>query len=225
MVDARNFSLNTDNPLDQVIWLYSDSKAISGTTSGTITIPHGLPFTPLVSGSWSLDSDFGVLYEYSSGTLPSGNATSSLYGRSVRVSADSTNVYLAWTNTLSATTIYLRLFAFQPSDEDHELEPTAASGDVFAFSSDYNYAKLLDADFENVSAGDTVVIPHNLGYRPQVLAWARDMSGRVSPMDYQDNNNDSWTDVVVTSTSVTFVVPLSASIDRIDYRIYADGSV
>jgi hypothetical protein len=225
MVDARNFLLNTDYPLDQVVWLKSDSKAISGSTSGTITIPHGLPFTPLVGGSWSLDSGFGVLYEYSSGTLPSGNASSSLYGRTVRAYADSTNVYLAWSNTLTATTIYFRLFAFQPSDEDHDLDPTAASGDVFVFNSDYNYTKLLKADFEDVSPGDTVVVSHGLGYRPQVLAWARDTSGNVAPMDYQDNNADQWTDVIVTTTSVTFVVPSSAIIDRIDYRIYADGSV
>lgn len=220
--DARNFLLTTDFPLDKVVLLKSGSQSI-GTGPGTIIIPHNLPFIPLVSGSWSLDPSFLVSYEYSSGTFPSTSPTTSIFDLLLDIYADTTNVTVGYQNNGSATTIYYRVYAFQPSDSNQDVPPTASQGDDFILSTDYNYTKLyLNGVINNPPRPSTQVVTHNLGYLPQVIAWETDPLGNRRPLDFSQTPLFSYTNVLVTTTTVEFQVPVLTLTRRIDYRIYLD---
>lgn len=221
---AKNFLLTTDFPLDKVIYLQSGSDTIPFPTAGyVVTIAHGLPFIPLVSGSWSLTSDFSLLYEYGSGTFPSSNIGASNFDQSMTISADSVNVYITPINVSgSSFTLYYRIFAFEPSDSNEDLEPTASAGDDFVLNTDYNYTKLYLNDVILSPAVGTEVILHNLGYEPQVMAWVND-AGITKPIDVSEAPTlGTYVTAVVTDTTLEFIIPVGLAPERIDYRLYLD---
>lgn len=178
--NARNFLLNSDYPLDKVILLKTGQVSLGGYPSyQQVVIPHGLPFTPLVTGNWSTFSDFSVAYEFTLGPIANPLRNLFLYATAIR--ADATNIIIDFTNFGDpAVTLYYRVFGFQPSDSNAVIAPTAVLSDNLTFSSDYNYAKLLLAGKSVVPDG-IIVIPHNLGYMPQVLGWY-EQAGSVYPI-------------------------------------------
>lgn len=225
--DARNFLLTTDFPLDKVIFLRSGSATINFPTAGqVVTITHGLLFVPLVSGSWSLDPSFTTSYEYGSGTFPSNNLGASVFNISMDIRADSTNIIISPTNVSGASfTLYWRVYAFEPSDCNFDLEPTASSADDFILNTDYNYTKLYLNDVILNATTGTYTVNHNLGYLPQVMAWVSD-SGYTIPVDSSEapDTFGLFVTCVVDTNTVSFVVPSFLTIDRIDYRIYLDNN-
>lgn len=223
-VNPRNFLINTDYPIDQVVYLRSGLESIGASSSGTIIIAHGLSFIPLLGGSWSLNSDFSVQYEYYSGTFPSGSVSTNLYGVELDITANSTNIIIGYENTLAATTVYFRIFGLQPSDSNVDIEPTASSADNFVVDTNLNYTKIYEAETIVVASGNTYTITHGLGYRPQVTAWKTDTSGFRSPIDFQEPSALSFDSVEVTTTTVVFTIPAFSLSNRIDYRIYYEES-
>lgn len=216
MSDARNFLFNTDFPIDQIVYIREGSTTIG--TGGTVNIAHGLPFIPNVIFYWSFDSDFATVYDQNVGPFPSGNIGFP-FTLQVTASSDATNVILNANGTLGPSTVYYRIFAFQPSDYTGDVDPTASSADNFTLNTDFNYTKLLTYDKVTVNAGGTTTITHDLGYIPQVLAWTV-FSGTSNPLLYSALDGFNR-DVEVTTTSIIINNDTFLDYDFY-YRIYAD---
>ena len=213
--NARNFLYNTDYPLDKVIYLKSGTTNIA--SGGTLNIAHGLPFIPLINFYWSLTPDFSVIYEDNIGPFPSGNP-GFFFTLQVSARADATNITLDANGILGSTTIYYRIFGFQPDDSNVDLPSTASAGDIFSFNTDYNYLKLYSASHVSLAAGASFTLVHGLGYRPQVSTWF--LTGGVSyPSTYSDQDGRQ---TEVTNSSVIFT-NASFSAGVMYYRIYQDG--
>jgi len=218
-VDPRNFLVNSDYPLDKVVYLNSSSASIGGGT--TITIPHGLPFTPLVDLTWSYNSNFATSYTNNTGPAPA-SVPWFIFDLQVYVDADATNIYIEAYGPAAATTVYYRVFGFQPSTSNVAVDFTAPSADNFALNTDYNYTKLLAQGTEAHGTGVvSITIPHNLGHIPQVQVW-RQSSSRTSMLSFSgDPASFSW-QIEVTTSSVILYNPGMFVTGTLHYRIYID---
>lgn len=168
MTDARNFLINTDYPMDKIIYMTSGSAVVN--FSDEITIAHGLGFAPLVFGIWSLNSDFSTSQEFD---MMSSDLYSPDYMYVTGLEADATNIYASFQNSeFSDVTFYYRIYAFEPSDEANAIAPTSSNTLTtnLLVDTDLNYLKLHSSGIKVVSsAPDTVT--HNLGYLPTVMIW------------------------------------------------------
>lgn len=227
-LNAKFFKLTTDYPLDKVIYLASGSFNMTATLNGLLSFAHNLPFTPLISGSWSLTSDFSVQYDFNTGTTPTQNSGFSPFDKSINDPyADATNINLQYTNTSSATTAYYRVYGFMPPGVDFNIPGTASSGDNFVLNLDYNYTKLYM--YDTVPVGSTPFsqnIVHGLGYYPQIMAWYRDTSNNIYPVSSSLVSGSTPTtggNIFLPDTnSFTLYVPSGAAVNAMYYRVYLD---
>lgn len=228
-----NLLLDTDYPLDKVVYLESGSFSAPALTQGTIEIvPHNLPFTPLCSGNWSLSSGFTVQYEYSTGVFPS-TAPGQFWDTICNVFADDTNIYISCDNyNGSSKTIYYRVFGFQPPDDTSDVDPISSEGDQYLLSTDYNNAKLFLSDTVSLpaapSAPTNVAVEHNLGYIPQAMGWCTyttpvngDTVLAIHPFG-TSNGASQGILMSVNSTYINFSVPQFATAQTGYYRLYLD---
>lgn len=209
-VSANDMLLSSDYPLDKIIYMRSGSFSVpaGGGLGASDAIEHILPFTPLIIGTWSTDSDFTTSKEcFVSGW--EGVDPNLPY---VSVKSDGTNVTItAFNPGGSAITAYWRAYGFIPSDADLDAEATAALADQFQFNTDYNYTKLFKAGIALAAA--TTTIDHDFGYRPQVIAWLKTGSS------FEQINVSGY--IKVTTTQVIITAPSN----DVHYRIYADGQL
>lgn len=224
---AKNFLLTTDFPLDKVILLDAGMATVPFPVAGyLIPILYDLMFTPLVSGNWSLTSDFSVAYEFGSGTFPSSNAGASNFNISMDIYADGTGVFIDPTNVSGAPVdIYYHVFGLEPSDSETDVPFTSNQGDRFVLNTDYNYTKLyMDDTIISPPTPSTQTITHNLGYRPQVMPWITNSLGERRPVDVTLIAGGAPLDygVVVTNSTVNFELDGLSTVDRIDNRLYLD---
>lgn len=228
-VDPRNFLLNTDYPLDKIIYMTSGSFTANVTFSGTYDISHSLGFAPLPIMQWSLTSDFEICYEISS----SGTVGWESYGLSARVLSDNTELRISYyNNTGGNKTIYYRIIGFMPSNINVDVDPTAIAADNFVFNTDYNYLKLYMSGIMelNTTIGVSTSVTHNLGYIPRVFCWEElgttesplivPMGGGVEYKPIKGEGNGT----IVTTTQLTAVSPTGGyyQAEALHYRIYYD---
>lgn len=209
MTDARNFLLNTDYPLDKVVYMTSGSFIVAG-SSATTQFNHNLSFRPLIIGTWSLNSDFstskeGGLFAFD-GTDPTANYNI--------FAANDTQITISTTNQSGGSiTVYYRIYGFMPTDANVDADFTSIQADNFQLNTDFNYTKLFMSGIATAAA--TTTITHSLGYRPQVITWRKDASiygtEAVVDMGY----------VKATTTTVVITSPTK----DVHYRIYADGQL
>lgn len=226
--NARQFLANSDYPFDKVIYANSGSKLVAGNTmDDLVTIPHGLPFTPLIGGNWSLVSDFSVSYDFFAGVFPS-TSLGFIFDQTVDCYADATNIYIESDNlNVSSKTISYRIIAFEPSTSTAEIAGITSLSDTFIQNSGYNNLKLLTASTVSLPAttgtAATVPVPHNLGYRPQVLAWATGNSWLYPLSAPRIAYAALLPYVEVTTSSIIFTVPEFNAANTAHYRIYLDS--
>lgn len=224
--NANNLLLSSDYPLDKIVYITTGSFVVPYPVAGfTYSINHGLPFIPLVNGSWDVTPSFSTNYNFYTGTVPSSNPAV-LFNLELDVSADANNIVILPINVSgSSTIVYYRIYALEPSDSSANISSTASSGDSFVFNLGYNFTKLFkDGLITGVTHPGTYVVRHGLGYPPQVLSWSTDITGTLYPIDYTSwgFGDVSNLAVAVDSTNVTFTSGSTSLITRIDYRIYAD---
>lgn len=227
IANAPNFLINTDYPFDKVIYLKTGS--ISTAAGSTITIPHGLGFTPLIGGSWATTADFSISYEYGSGSFPSGNI-GYIFSVSIQIYADGTNIYLTNQGN-NSTTAYYRIFGFEPDDVNVAIPSISSSGDNFLLDTDYNNRKLFANTHFAFATGSIYTINHSLGYIPQVLAWAKySVAGyaifpSLNPLSWSDDQGTfgSTISLQVTTTQLIFTTGSVSSPSNIYYKIYLDA--
>lgn len=181
LANAPKFLSNSDYPVDKIVYLKEASYTFDPAVSfGDVTIPHGLPFTPLPVLQWSFNADFGVAYEDNTGPFPGPYGFPFTF--TLVIQADSTNIKIRSNSTIGAQLAYVRLFCFAPSDYTGEVASTASVGDSFVLNSDNNYMKLVDSGKVSVASGGTATVAHSLGTYPHVLAWLETSTGIVMQM-------------------------------------------
>ncbi len=134
---------------------------------GYATIPHGLPFIPLIGGLWSDDSfataqNFLARQDY---------MAQEVLSREVTISADSSNITI-FSDT--AGDVQCKIYAYAPPDFTGAIPgfTQVPSNTGFRLNSDYNYLKTVYFGRQMVAHDDTKIYPHRLGYIPVVDVWA-----------------------------------------------------
>lgn len=181
MADARRFIFNSDYPTPYLVYNSGvlslvGKKAANGDPTTTIkTFRHNLPFTPLLAGVWSLDSDFTTAHDITN-VWAEYSATPLVYDMRFKYrldfAADETYIYVSCENyTSSDVTIYIKLTGFIPPDYSGDVTELFDDSS-FTLNSDYVYRKIAFAGSVDIAdAGFDVNISHNLGYVPQVRTW------------------------------------------------------
>lgn len=209
--NLRNFILNSNYPIDQVVGMKSGSLYMPANSStATSSVAHGLPFTPLVIGTCSPSSTFtsnkdAVMPLY----VPQSFST-------VHLRTNGTNIIAqGYNNTASAITYYWRAILLEPSDSNSEVPFTNELADTFQFNTDYNYSKLVKSGV--VTSNST--IDHNLGYLPQVMLW-KQMSDGTYPLTNAATPADSYAGTTTVDSNNLYILLDGGT--RIHYRIYGD---
>lgn len=216
MTDPRQFLLSTEYPVEQIVYLKSGSFiSRSGQIAVSYRFNHGLGFMPLISGSWSLDANFSVSYDfYINPYKEPGNI------EIVIITTDKEIIFYDSNNTGSDKTVYYRIYGFVPSNVDLQHSATASLTDNrFTFNTDYNYCKLAMAGQVSVS-NNQVTVAHNLGFLPQVDVWAITNRGANK---FIVGTGQIWVD----EQNIYFAPNANQLIDHTtyQYRVYADGYV
>lgn len=217
-MNPRDLLLSTDYPLDKVIFLGTHQVTLGSFDIQTVTPNHNLGFTPLLSGQWSLTSDFSVAYGINAGPAIG-------MGRSfdTSIAANNTNLWIETQNrTESTATVYYRLFGFVPSNVNPTAAFTAIQSDPYVINTDYNYMKLLRADSVNIADNGTYTYNHNLGYYPKVMVWNYNAyANGIMPTFVNDADAGALTRVTITTNSL-IITHTIGSTNNFHYRIYAD---
>lgn len=161
---SANLLVNSHYKMPWIVWKREYTVSIPASTGYiSISFPHGLPFTPLLIGSWSNRADFNPSYDVTV-TVP-GGSTGGQPKYVCQVSADATNVnIMAINNADSNPVCYLRLMAFAPPSYQGEVTPVDYSSS-FRYNSKYRYQKIF------MAGRTTGPLQHNLGYIPQARIW------------------------------------------------------
>ena len=172
--NPRNFIVTSDYPMDYIVWSENGSMSTEAHKQDVKTIPHGLGFSPLLFGIYSIDN--GQTW------TPFGPEAVGFY---TFIESDSTNSYVhIWTKSSDVSILY-KIWGYMP-DGVHSVVNPPVSESSFVVNSDYNYSKLLATGVWDAEVGNNIVLfEHNLGYIPQVMLWVEYQSGIVG---------DSWSD-------------------------------
>lgn len=228
MPDPRDFLLNTDYPIDNIVYLASGSVSVPNGTSDAISVgAHGLSFTPMPMLVWSNTADFSTSNSFID-TQMADNWFTTGAGQTYLVYATSTDVFIQRDNTSgSDKTLYYRVFCFAPSNvsDSATVPSTANSADPFVLNTDYNYLKLAAAGQLTVASP---TYNHGLGYAPRVMKWGVLTGVYTTPIiqmfsvDNDPTGSGGASSGVYTSTSeLGWMNP--STFDYIEYRLYADS--
>jgi hypothetical protein len=233
VVDLRNFLLNSDSSVDQIMYMTTGSFTIGAYEAldypfvdpNPITHEHGLgvPLLPIMV--WSNDADFNTSYQWYD--IPSVE-----YQQYVAESWDN-SIYVRGENqTSSPKTVYYKIFCFALSDQNDDLEvpPTANLSNNLVLDTDQNYMKLVHKGRINLTDSSPRYY-HNLGYVPRILIWngLYDINGKVSycssvpPLSQLvvGGSIDFTTGFKVDNEKVEWERPNTVSF--VEYRIYGDS--
>lgn len=213
-----SFLINSDYPLDKVIYLGTHQVTLSSFQIQEVTPAHTLGFTPLLMGQWSTTPDFSVAYGINAGPSVGMNRAFD-----TSIAANNSNLWIQTQNrTGSTATVYYRMFGFVPSDINPEASYTSIDGDDFVFNTEYNYMKLLNADMQNVANNGSIIYDHNLGYYPKVMVWNYN-SFADGIMPHFVNRINFNMDVRVSMSNTTLQIDnYTGSTIPIHYRVYID---
>lgn len=202
--DPREFLLNTDYEMDKIIY-FAEGELNSGQYDVPLT--HNLGFAPLIFGVCAFNSSFS-----DSRSIPYNYQTSSDFV-SFTARASNSDVKISY-NTANGTPakIYYRLYGFEPADSHAKVGATSKYAQNFILNTDYNYCKL----YKKGTTTPTSTVAHNLGYIPQVLAWA-DTGTVITPLEESTTSGN----IIVTDQNVLFQYP-ALGLQKIHYRIYYD---
>ena len=224
IANAKNFKIDTDEPLDKVVYLKEGSINIGASSAVSSSIAHGLPFIPLTNMIWSTTPNFSISYMAGSGPQANDPLLFQL-GIDSAVEADATNNVVSFTNFFtSPVTIYYRLYSFEPSDSNADSLSTINQGDPFVLNTDYNYTKLYIQGKLTLSASTSVF--HGLGYIPQIEVWVGTATQNYPPQQFLNTLDTSTSGigdigVYATTTTLNFVGTVSGAL-YLHYRIFLD---
>lgn len=191
-MDARNFLFSSDYPMPVLVWQYEDYWNVGAYNTRTVTVPHGLPFKPLLVGYWSTKSNYQPSQDIGTFTwMPYFNPVDGI-AISAYVSADANNLILDMQNFDSTQTkFYFRIWAYAPPDYTGEY-PNIYDNTNFQLSTDFNYPKIVKQGKVQLAYKASATIDHGLGYIPQCKVW-QEKNGKIGPVyalwDYDQSGN------------------------------------
>ena len=218
MADARRFRFISSYPQLYIARTFTGQVTIPASPFGgfgQITIPHGLPFTPLIRGVWSNESNFSwsndldVRFSAEFSPTPGGNPLE-LTG----YMATQTNIEAYFISNLSnqAVTLFVQGVCLVPSTFLGSINPFDTAGN-FKFNSDFKYNQIF-AQGTLPPTGGTV--NHNLGYQPVCHVYAQ----------FPGNINGQQVSSTITNTQL-IVDPgdLAGVASSFYYLIFADDYI
>lgn len=159
-----NLLVDTHYKLPWIVWKREHAINVPLYGYDNSKFAHGLPFLPLIVGSWSTSSTFSPSYDLGLTTPNWGGAGQPEHYAAV--TADSVNInFDIVNNSTTAQTYYFRLMAFAPPDYNGKITPVNYTW-PFRYNSKYRYQKIYMAGKTNGEA-----VNHNLRYIPQVRVW------------------------------------------------------
>ncbi len=232
--ESKKLTLTTDYPYDKVVFKRSGTisvpKASSIADAVTVTIPHGLPFTPLCVGSYSNDS-WATSFDFGSGSIQFVAAFNQFMNSPFGVvESDATNIYATFINFAATTTFAYRVTALQPISipSNTSIAESPVTYGLYMDSTE-NYLKIYDQGTISVndsgSAGfDVRSVTHNLGYIPVVLIFST-WDGRTRLYGSEQAIGVSGVEAYSTLTTTTLNMYFDtyfAGLFTMHYRIYLD---
>lgn len=231
---AQKTIVTSDYPIDKVVFRKAGStpvpKATTMSDSITITIPHGLPFTPLPIGTYSPDN-FSTSQDFASGPYFY-NPLFAQYGTQyfANIESDATNFYVKLISFDAARTMYYRVIGLSPvSIPPTPIKEVDRAGGLF-FNSDDNYLKIYSQNTVSINDSgafgfDSTVIDHNLGYIPTCLVfteWGDTIRQIGSENSMGVTGIEAYAYVSPTQLSM-FYDPYFAGLLKLHYKVYLDG--
>lgn len=214
MANPKNFLFHSDYPIDKILFTTQGSVTLKG-ESKEVRVPHGLPYIPLVLGSWSFDQNFENTYEFGYSILLDPSISQ------VACSTDSNDLVFTTSDVHAGKTIFYKIFGFPPTTYTGDF--LSFNGDISGlnFNSDLNYLKLEKEGSVFVTNNGQAIINHDLGYKPFVFVW-QDIEGRISRFN---NSPIEFEGVNITDSSIIFKNPFEVNSGKditYHYRIYID---
>lgn len=223
MASPRDYIVNSDYPMDFIVWGGTGNSTSSNYNQTVTTISHGLPFKPLVFGQFSLDN--GATW------MPMGLYDYFVNKIDIWIESDATNVYVNFTYLASGSkTIQFRIWAFAPADADASVVIPASSSNDYRLNTDFNYSKLVKAGKWTITTGARqTIFSHGLGYTPEVMVWFETSNGRIRDAAAQFSGNTTYwpiqyTQIDNTALYARFTSTAIGSLNytAVHYRIYGD---
>lgn len=236
MPDYKKFKSSSEQPTDLVVMF------LQGQTSfeyGSFSMAHSLGFAPLIFGFWSDTADFTapIPFSLSPGISYLDPITYQFLPiwDSIQLSTTTTKIEMIATQA-TPHDVYFRIYALMPTDQDVDVATTSQFAEYFIINSDWNYRKVLLAGDVEIERDTTqfltakpITINHNLGYKPQVMAWVGESNGTIQQMQANQFANQqarlSQQGVVVNDRSITIRAPYPQSAvgtPKVYYRVYYD---
>ena len=218
MADPRKFIIDTDYPTPAFVAKWEGSVPnVPAYDYKDSEFAHGLPFTPLIVGQWSLNANFEPAYDLAT---QNGYFVGVNFNQTTGSNASKIK-FVLYNDYSTAKTFYYRIFAFAPPDYDGDI-PAIEDSTNFRLNSDFNYPKLVAYDTANLTTGTNYVYNHNLGYIPQTRVWIYDsLEGMVIPVSnvyYQDGSYTST--AIVTSSKLEYNGSITGN--KIYIHVYAE---
>ena len=243
MANPNDFLLNTDYEMDKIIYFYEGKIVDDGQHYVNISIDDN--FLPLVFGVWSYNKDFSDCHTFGfKGAYIDYAIFEGYLTKNVELSAQqhidgngnkTTHIVLD-RETISGD-FYVRIYGFEPEDSHRNLAATSGHASTFILNTDYNYRKLfkkgkveLVKNPDQTTGYDPMTIPHNLGYKPQVMIWIEDVSQSGDGGEFHNINWGDWqtmdsdSGLQVNNNDITYYPTMFQGTDvrYLHYRIYYD---
>ena len=188
MANLNRFVFNSDYPMDKIVYFSYGSTTIpakSGSTNGTktITIAHGLPFTPLLLAVCATNEAYTDTRTF--------EPVPDTWGMNV-VQANATSITIKFENGLtSAKTVYYRVYGLIPKNATQEAGKNSRQSSALIFvTEDLDTTHVANVNVthgfkEYQGQASRIEVEHNLGYSPYVVYW-RETSGTISITGFPD---------------------------------------
>lgn len=211
------FILDTDHPIDKLVWLYEDTLTLDEFGFGQKTVAHGIGAQLFTQGIWSTDN-WATTWTFGTQRQEGQVMT---YGGDL--SSDTVNVTFSVTaaNATSGTA-KVRLWGVVNEIETRNLPLRATSelsANRFIFNTDYRYPKLIIEGYANKSSS----ITYNLNAIPYVDIWVkRENETKYSFLirDLFSNTDYGEPLAKITKTGITFGDEEYYPVDKFYYRVY-----
>lgn len=221
MADPRNFILDSDYPMDKIVYIGSYTVP-PASPPNYFTVDHGLGVLPLVIAVASNDNWQTTI------PLPAFDIGLDVY-------FDDTRIMVV---NLTMESYAVKVFGLTIESNNSNFSATSDLAQTYILNTNYDYLKLLMSGEFQFDPTGAKTIQHNLGYTPTVLAWEEvdlsaigmgNMYSAITNSRYLIGNHPSPTPVFESERrgivlDNTRMIVYGVENTKCYYRIYGDAS-